>query len=332
MNLDSLPNLTEYMNLRLADTSIDAEERAHIENFLLDERPPQIGINLYAQRLENTAITNFDDWQFCHRKFFVKEELNLEMDEIKQPWTFRVENTINRLRQIDKRLNLIRVENVNTPCREAGVTSEELRYHIEQLHNGSAENKNTAINFLQMVTKVWNAKRDKRPSFATTELEVEEIINDNSPDWAEQLRNQLGLGHYSPADNRPIEIVLMRYTVEEVLASLEGEGYPAIPTVLDSGMSAYFFPSPIPSENQANNPYYGHTVNLAHVEDDNNYTMGVELLHPRIDYKPEHFFKMGVIARPFEMPLERARAFHLPWLRIHSGRDDFGTQFFGDKS
>ena len=43
------------------------------------------------------------------------------------------------------------------------------------------------------------------------------------------------------------------------------------------------------------------------------------------------FFKMGVIARPFEMPLERARRFHLPWLQIRSKRDDFGAHLFGDK-
>jgi hypothetical protein len=40
---------------------------------------------------------------------------------------------------------------------------------------------------------------------------------------------------------------------------------------------------------------------------------------------------MGVIARPFEMPLERARRFHLPSLQLHSDRDDFGTHLFGDK-
>jgi hypothetical protein len=49
------------------------------------------------------------------------------------------------------------------------------------------------------------------------------------------------------------------------------------------------------------------------------------LLHPKIDYKPEHFLKVGVISRPFTMPLQRARDFHLPWLQLESGRDDFGV-------
>lgn len=50
MDLNSLPNLSDYMNRRLADAAIDTEERAHIENFMLDERPPQKGIDLYAKR------------------------------------------------------------------------------------------------------------------------------------------------------------------------------------------------------------------------------------------------------------------------------------------
>ncbi|MDD5273088.1 MAG: hypothetical protein PHU14_10250, partial [Methylovulum sp.] len=80
---------------------------------------------------------------------------------------------------------------------------------------------------------------------------------------------------------------------------------------------------------QADTPYYGHTLNLAAVGQENDYTMGVELLHPRLAYKPDHFFKTGTISRPFTMPLARARAFHLPWLQLKSGRDDFGNGYGG---
>jgi len=324
MNLDSLPNLTEYMNCRLADASIDAEERAHIENFMLDERPPQNGVDLYAKRLKSKPITDLDNWIDRHRNF-TAEEINLGVSETAQPWTFRIENDINRLRNIEPSLYLIRVEDANWLCDSIGISCADLEANIKAFERGDAK----ASDFLSSVAKRWNPERDKRPMFATTELEVDDIVNDNSADWAEQLRDRLGLGHYSPLAGRPNEIILMRYTVQEVLDSLTGEGYPAIPTVLDSNMSPYFFPSPIPKHS---NPYYGHTVNLAYLEDDNGYSMGVELLHPRIDYKPEHFFKMGVIARSFTMPLERARRFHLPWLQLHSERDDFGAAFFGGNS
>ena len=323
MDLNSLPNLSEYMNLRLADAYIGAEERAHIENFLLDERPPQQGINLYAKRLKSKSITDLDNWVNRH-KDFTAEEIDIGITDTKQPWTFRADNAINRLRNIEPSLPLIRVEDVKWLCECSGISSTDLNAHIKTFQTGDTK----ARDFLNGVVKDWNSERKKRPMFATTKLEVEDIINDDSADWAEQLRDHLGLGHYSPLSGSPIEIVLMSYTVQEVLDSLEGEGYPAIPTVLDSNMSPYFFPSPIPKHN---NPFYGHTVNLTHVDDDNEYKMGVELLHPRIDYKPEHFFRMGVIARPFKMPLERARRFHLPWLRIDSERNDFGVHLFGDK-
>ncbi len=324
MDLSSLPNLSDYTNLRLADASIDAEERAHIENFLLDERPPPEGISLYAKRLKNDTVSDLNNWVDRHKNF-TAEEINLGVTETAQPWTFRADNAINRLRTIDPRLYLMRIEDANWLCDSIGISSIDLKTHIEAFQQGETK----ANDFLNGVTKRWNSERDKRPMFATTELEVEDIIREDAPDdWAEQLRDRLGLGHLSPLV-RSYEIVLMRYTVQEVLDSLDGEGYPAIPSVLDSGMSPYFFPSPIPKHS---NPYYGHTVNLAYLEDDNNYSMGVELLHPRIEYRPQHFFKMGVIARPFEMPLERARRFHLPWLQIRSERDDFGAQFFGNKS
>ena len=51
-------------------------------------------------------------------------------------------------------------------------------------------------------------------------------------------------------------------------------------------------------------------------------------LHPRIDYRPEHFYRAGVIAEPVTMPLAWARGFHLPWVRLYAERDDFGAALF----
>lgn len=107
--------------------------------------------------------------------------------------------------------------------------------------------------------------------------------------------------------------------------SLKDNGHPAVPTVLDGGLNPYFFPSPMPGP-EAEPPYYGHTLNLTAVAHENDYRIGVELLHPRIEYRPEHLYKVGVIARPFAMPLEQARRFHLPWLCLYTNRDDFGAR------
>jgi len=69
-------------------------------------------------------------------------------------------------------------------------------------------------------------------------------------------------------------------------------------------------------------------VNLTPVDTESDYAMGCELLHPRIAYRPEHFYRAGIIAEPVTMPLARARGFHLPWVRLYAERDDFGADLF----
>ncbi len=302
--------------------SSDPEERAHAENFLWDERPPAAGIDLYGGFVKHGPIINLDDWTNRHRNY-ATEHLYIDRDDSATPWTFQIENDANRLHQIDPRLYLLRVEAANSPCDLLGISTEELRQQMDKYRQGDTG----AREMIERFTSTWNERRDKRPMFATTELEVEDIFQDEDDGWAERLRDRLGLGHHSPLpDGPPVEVLVMRYTVAEVLAAAgAGLGDPAIPTVLDCNLSCYFFPSPIPNPAAGANPYYGHTVNLATVENENDYLIGVELLHPRLDYQPEHLFRFGVIARPVTMSLERARSFHLPWVRLYSGRDDFGA-------
>ncbi len=319
MNTTPLTDLNAYLD-QVIRKSIDPEERAQAENFLWDERPPAAGIDLYRNFVNTGPVTDLDDWTDRHRNY-VSEHLEIAPDAPEAPWAFRAANDANRLRLIDSRLYLIRVEEASWPCSLIGISTTELGQHIQKFHAGDP----AAKDLLERFIATWNSKRDQRPQFATTELEVKEILDSGERDWAEQLRDRLGLGHYSPLPGGPPEeILVMRYTVAEVLAAAGSAlGHPAIPTVLDSPLSCYFFPSPIPAPTAGDNPYYGHTVNLAPVVSENAYQIGVELLHPRLDYRPEHLLRLGVIARPVTMPLEQARRFHLPWLQLASDRDDF---------
>ncbi|MCH7539552.1 MAG: hypothetical protein IH999_04010 [Proteobacteria bacterium] len=321
MDLFHIPNLQDYIRRVLTTDTLDPEARANAENFLWDERPPVAGVDLYRGFLEGGKVADLDDWTDHHHEY-TTEHILIGWDEPVTPWTFRTENAVNRLRQIDPRIYLIRVEEAGWPCALLGVNTEELRRQVEAFRKGDS----AARDWLTRFTETWNTERDKRPLFATTELEVEDILQEDDDDWAERLRDRLGLGHYSPLPGRPpIEVIVMRYKVEEVLADGQGNGDPAIPTVLDTDLSPYFFPSPIPDPGAGENPYYGHAVNLTPVTSENDYAIGCELLHPRIDYHPEHIHGVGVIARPVTMSLEQARRFHLPWVRLASERDDFGT-------
>lgn len=321
MNTGPLTDLKAYLDQAIR-TSTDPEERALAENFLWDERPPAAGIDLYRSFVNAGPIISVDDWTNRHQNY-VSDHITIPSDATESPWTFRTDNDINRLPLIDPRIFLIRVEEASWPCSLSGISTNRLREEITRYQGGDP----AARDLLERFVSTWNDKRDRRPHFATTELEVEEILNSGDANWAEQLRDRLGLGHCSPLPGGPpVELLVMRYTVAEVLAAAgTGLGFPAIPTVLDSALSCHFFPSPIPAPSAGSNPYFGHTVNLSPVDHENDYSFGVELLHPRLDYRPEHLLRHGVIARPVTMPLERARRFHLPWLRVASGRDDFGS-------
>ena len=324
MNPGRIPALEPYINRLSGGTLTDGEERAKIENFLWDERPGDAAVNSYAGSFGGVPVADQDDWQGRHNDF-LKREIQIGRGKPEIPHTFRPANDRNRLRRIEPNLYLIRVEDAAWPCELSDISTETLREAIDDFGKGDK----TADDLLKGLVARWNAKRDQRPLFATTELEVQDILDDDAPDWAERLRDRLGLGYCDPGlSGRPMEIVVMRYTVQEVLDGLkDGKGYPAVPTLLDGTLNPFFFPTPFPSgESEPGADFRGHTLNLSPVVSESDYRMGVELLHPGIDYKPEHFHRLGVIANPVTMPLEKARGFHLPWLQLDYGREDFGSK------
>lgn len=324
MDIAQLPTLSAYAHSKLADAATEPSERARIENLLIEERISADGLNVYRPYLDGLPVSDLDDWNNRHTNFAV-EEIEIGATETKEPWTFRAGNEANRLPLVDPRPYLIRVEDARWPCGSNHVSFEQVKAHIEALSAADRGKSAAAESFLQRFVSVWNAERDKRPSFATTEMEVDDILEDTSPAWAERLRDRLGLGQYSPAAGAaPIPVFVMRYPLEEVYAAHVGQGEPAIPTLLDGKLNDFFFPSPVPGANADSNPCLGHALNLTQVNSENEYKLGVELLHKRIDYKPEHFFRTGFIANPYGLSLERARSFHLPWLRLFHDRDDFG--------
>lgn len=159
-----------------------------------------------------------------------------------------------------------------------------------------------------------------RPRFAAFAQDLEDDIE--AGDWAERLRDRLGLPHY-PSTKRfgPHPVALMRYTVGEVLAQARklGAVHPlTVPTVLDAEPYEVFHPSP-------RDETYGRTLNLA--GDPGCERLASEVLHLRIDYEPSHIWKVGCITRKADLPPERLTALregHRECLQLLSGRFDFG--------
>lgn len=325
MDLSLVPTLTAYITRKRADRSIDVSEQARIQNVLLEERSARSTIDLYASHLAGSDISDANEWNSRHNDF-VAAELEIDQVEPAMPCTFRKENDGNRLPSVDRRINLVRVEDARWPCSLSGNSFEMVSSQIAAYRSKDPKKATTANHFLGRFTATWNAERDKRPLFATTELEVEHLLQDTSSSWVEKLRDRLGLGNYSPAAGaRSVPVFVMRYPLEDVYIAQGENGAPAVPTMLDSRLNDFFFPSPTPGPTSDQNPCLGHSLNLTLVSAENDYRLGVELLHGRLDYRPEHFFGTGIIANPVTMPIDRARRFHLPWLRLYLDRFDFGS-------
>lgn len=320
-HIPRFPMLSELAKLHGGGV-LDLYTEIQLENFALDERVRDEGSSLYGQHVP-LALRSEDEWTAGHEDF-LWAEIYVDRTELRAPWSFRSGNQANRIGGMSTDLSIVRVESASGPCQRTGISSEQLRTWLEARERGNDTERERALNALAGFCDVWNATRDKRPQFATTWPEVEDIFEEDDPAWAEALRDRLGLGHYSPLrTDAPIEVLVMRYTVGEVLAADAGTGF-CYPTVLDGGLSPFFFPSPIPASGFSLTPHGGRTLNLKPVRGADDYRFGSEILHNAIDYAPQHLSRVGVIARPVTMDIRAARNFHRDWLPALIGRDGFG--------
>lgn len=169
----------------------------------------------------------------------------------------------------------------------------------------------------------WNRNRDSRPAFAALYKEVQTECNDD--DWPHALRDRLGIDHWGRRPVQPVPVALMRYPPSEVFATQKAKGLPtacALPTVLDNGMHALFFPSP------SSHPF-GATLHLDPPKAD---ILTKEILHCRIDYERDHLVKLGYVSEPHQQKgdtLRTSRDLHLTALQIKTGRYDFGEELCG---
>lgn len=174
---------------------------------------------------------------------------------------------------------------------------------------------------LQKVCDSLNANpRARSPRFATFEDCVTDDVN--APDWAERLRDRLGLSHYPDAEKyNPHPVALMRYPISEIAAQAQRLGLSAaatIPTVLDALPRSVFHPTPRGMDR-------GYALNLA--GEDDYEKLVPEILHPRITYKPSHFLKIGTISSKGDLRpsrLTQLRDGHRDCLRVLCCRDDYG--------
>lgn len=140
------------------------------------------------------------------------------------------------------------------------------------------------------------------------------------PDWADRLRNTLGLSHYDPK-GAPIPVALMEYEAGEVMtqAARLGVAQPfVIPTAFDSSPNAQFFPTP-------SGVKFGCPMALREIYSD--VDLVAELIHPKLVYGSQHLTRIGYISTPAPITdLKEMRDSHLMALRVSVVRDDYGME------
>lgn len=221
-----------------------------------------------------------------------------------QPHSFLDDFEPNDVGAIDHAQFVVRLEGLARPMHAFGCSFDELR---------KAHDDRDAV-FLADFCDLWNENRDFRPAFSTLLSEVADELGKD--DWADALRDKLGLAHYAPT-GAPEPVALCRYSVADVYREAT-TGVPiTMPTVLDSDPWEHYFPAPKSLQ-------FGRAMALTPCNDEED--LKVELLNARVAYSHENIWKVGqIVTSAPSYDISDLRALHLLALQIASDDHTFGT-------
>lgn len=288
-------------------------DAAIADNHLFEERVSANRQTEYNEIVGSPA--DKAEWTSLHDKKYLGTHVKT-LGEFDVPTTFLASNDAALCSAIEGNQDIIRVESLVYAFRQSSA-----RVSVEELQRFIAERGTGKPDALELFVREWNRARLNWPMFGT----FYDIVRDEveSDDWPHLLRDRLGLG-YEGSDTVPIPVALMRYPAKLVLGKAKKDsrvaaGF-ALPTVLDGDLNPFYFPAP------AGHPY-GATLNLSAPWHDR---LTAEILNLRIDYRPEHIWKVGYIRRHIALgSLRKRRDQHLQLLRSETGKADFGSLMEG---
>ena len=292
-------------------------ESAPAANFLLDERVPDQRETMFLAG--GAKATGFgwdsDSWLRTFGNHFASH-IGVATSNARHCATFDVINHSNHLASTEPNQDVVRLESVNGfyERAKAGFDSLDkllaaLRYFTSHRHGAIDPDEKSRLEF--WVDEL-NRKRDARPMFVAPFGEVESVLK--LPDWPTQLRNMLGLVHHNGTSDKPLPVVVMRYSLsraQQASRKIKTNGWAATPTVLEAGNNkgpgTAFFPFPKAAVG-GDGIGFGTTVSLGSGD---GLDFKSELLHFRIDYKLEDFWMLGEIKDAIDDPqLAAARRRH----------------------
>jgi len=292
--------------LRTTAQSAVVAESAPAVNFLLEERLPDPREQTFLGETPGPAPAGWDvrAWLQTYGNHYSNRiaRPNRRPAEVA---TFAAENQDNHLAGIESNQDVVRLMSVKALHERYGTeagfdTPNDLANALRLLVRSREPGQSGLLNTDQRAQLAdWldglNPKLDARPSFAAPFDEVEPLLA--APDWATQLRNKLGLSHFSGSTAKPLPVVLCRYNlsrVERAARRARVAAWAAIPTVLEAGGNygpgAAFFPFPKAAASASFG--FGVTVDLS---PSGGLDFKSELLHFRIDYTLDDFVAVGEI-------------------------------------
>lgn len=332
--------LTQQLSPRfMAFLATQAQELAQgnrrfvARNFLLDEGIVPERAKSYSQFVDGTPPVSDDSWRLNHRSY-LDEQVSVPREtgakdglahQAANPAsvaeTFRYPTAFDRFGRANANLPLLRVEQTRQITSRAGISEAEVERLALAVCDGAGQDS-AEWKQLDAVLSRWQQQSQARPVYAGFLEYFADFLGatrtQDKPDWADELRDLLGLYHLVAGTR----IVVFRYLVQDIP---KVKGRPDLhpltaPTVLDQDHSEAFCPSP-------GNANCGHAVDL---QGRLRTPPAGEILHPWIRFEPRHIFRVGTILRPVPASLEDARGTHLLAVRDLANRPDYASSTDAD--
>ena len=269
------------------------EEAAPAENYILDERVPD------AREDEFLALNGFASAANDRDSWF-KQHVDYAKDRVALP---AISGTFTAINQPDwlglsPDWDVVRIETLcgladRAKRRGSEIDEAEANDLIRDMLR--AREAGTAFDpFKEARLEKWlrhvSSGSDRRPAFVAPFAEVEDILK--QPDWANRLRDALGLGHIRLWAGNPMTVVLMQYNLIRVHNAHIGKpAWAASPTVLDDVPGQMPNPCFFPAPKTASTDGYGYTVDLAATDA----TWRKEILHGHIAYTLADIRRIGEV-------------------------------------
>jgi len=317
----------------------EAKSSFPARNFLLDESiaPPRADSYLVSQaqslnRNRVVGLRSRGDWKATHEDYlqsrvFLEQQVGAALPEYLDPAdvqscpeTFRYQYASSGFGGADPGLHLLRLVDLRSLLDKARVAIGRGAPSAEEAFDATsrcaqawpephkADEQDRIL--IEGIFSAWNQKADYRPTFVGFFAEHDELFKDSfSGNWANELRDRLGLCHFGPQ-----KMLLFRYPIGKI-PQLKGWRLArplTIPTVLDGRQSEAFCPAPASED-------CGRLLHLRALDVE----PAREVLHPYLDLQLEHLFKAGEISEPPPPDLSEARRSHLNRLRNHHGHTSF---------